>query len=214
MREAATGWLKAKPRNAGFAVVLSALLLTVPFGGLAAVPEEEAPRSEPGETVTAAPWEMTWERAIQGPELGGSFLLQEGRTHVLLLGELRTTSTETVPISDLRSSIVLHTPGLLDDTGTEVEAGSSPNFIYLYALDPTPQALTAVSPGLTYRVGLHLSTLGPAPEEIELELMGKARRRSSLEDVQVWADETSVGRVSVPVEGSGPVFENIWSLLP
>lgn len=211
---AALRWLRARPRNVGYAVVLAALLLTVPFGGLAAVPEEDAPRSEPGEAVAAAPWEITWERAIQGPELGGAFLAQEGLTHVLLLGELRTTFTETVPVGDLRTSIVLHTPGLRDDTGTEVEVGASPSFLHLYAVEPTPQPLTALSPGLSYRVGLHLTTAGPPPEQVEVELLAKTRRQSSLEDVQVWADPTSVGRVAVPVEASPPVFESIWSLLP
>lgn len=213
--DAARSWLTARPRNAGYAVVLAALALTVPFGGLAAAPEEQAPRTEAGEQVTAAPWEVTWDRAIYGPDLGG-LLGDQGTTHVLLTGELRTTHTETVTSRDFTSSVLLRTPGLIDDGGIEVEVGTAPLITYLYALEPTPQPLTAISPGLTYAFGMHLSM--PAgqtpPEEIELELQGKTYRLSSLDDSYLWADPVTVTTVSVPTERSGAIFESPWSLAP
>lgn len=216
MVRAAREWLTASPRHVGYVVVLAALLLTVPFGGLAAVPQDELPVTPAGEEVGAAPWRMTWERALHGPDLGGAFGPQEGTTHVLLVGRISTTADETVPVSDLRHSIVLRTGGLVDSTGREVEVGGAPSVVYLYGLEPTPQPLTGVSPGLTYPVGLHLTMPASAtvPGQIEVELLGKTRRRSSLEGVEIWTDEVPVSTVSVPTEASGPVFESVWSLAP
>lgn len=108
----ARSWLLASPRHVGYAVVLGALLLTVPFGGLAAAPEEELPVVAAGEPVTFAPWEVTLEKAIWGPDLGGSFgpsLADDGRQHVLILGTLRTAPgvTETLSTVELNGSLAV-----------------------------------------------------------------------------------------------------------
>ena len=215
MVAAARSWLTARPRNAGYAGVLAALALTVPFGGLAAAPQEQTPRTPAGEQVAIAPWEVTWDRAIYGPDLGG-VMGEEGAMHMLITGQLRTTHTETVPSRDLTSSVLMRTPGLIDDTGREVEVGAAPHITYLYVLEPTPQPLTAISPGLTYGFGMHLTM--PAgqspPEQIELELQGKTYRQSSLDDSYLWTDPVTVTTVSVPTQRSGPVFESPWSLAP
>lgn len=215
MIEGARSWLTAKPRNAGYAVVLAALALTIPFGGLTAAPQEEAPATEAGEQVAIAPWEVTWDRAIYGPDLGG-IMGDHGVTHVLLTGELRSTHTETITTRDFTSSVLLRTPGLMDDTGQEVEVGTAPNITSLYVVEPTPQPLTAISPGLTYGFGMHLTM--PAgqdpPEQIELELQGKTHRQSMLDDTFLWTDPVTVSTVSVPTQPSGPIFESPWSLAP
>lgn len=215
MTRAAGSWLTARPRNAGYAVVLAALALTIPFGGLAAAPQEEAPRTEAGTQVEIAPWEVTWDRAIYGPDLGG-VMGDQGVTHVLLTGQLRTTHTQTVPSRDFTDSVLLRTPGLLDDTGAEVEVGGAPSITYLYVVQPTPQPLTAISPGLTYDFGMHLRMPAGArpPEEIELELLGRTHRQSTLDDSLLWADPVTVTTVGVPTAPSGPVFDSPWSLAP
>ncbi|MFX0537578.1 hypothetical protein ACQBAT_01060 [Ornithinimicrobium sp. Y1847] len=53
--ERVRAWVTASPRNAGYAVALLALILTIPFGGLAAAPQEEQPVAEPGTEVAVAP---------------------------------------------------------------------------------------------------------------------------------------------------------------
>lgn len=213
--DAARSWLTARPRNAGYAVVLAALALTVPFGGLAAAPQEDAPHTEAGEQVSMAPWEVTWDTAIYGPELGG-VMGDQGTTHVLITGQLRTTHTETVPGRDFTTSVLLRTPGLIDDTGEEVELGTAPHIAYLYVVEPTPQPLTAISPGLTYDFGMHLTMAAgqTPPEEIELELQAKTHRQSSLDDGYLWTDPVTVTTVSVPTQRSGVIFESPWSLAP
>lgn len=218
---AARTWLLASPRHVGYAVVVAALLLTIPFGGLAAVPEEEVPLVAAGEPVSAAPWELTLEKAVWGPDLGGFFTATEGRQHLLVLGTLRTTAgaEATVPTSELGGSVVVRAVdgsdlGLGDSFGNPLEDGAFAPLGDVYSLEPTPQQLDAVPPGLAYDVALALTATGEIPEEIEVELSSKTLRLSSLDDTMIWADPAPVARVRVPTERSGPVFENVWDVAP
>ncbi|WP_122261943.1 hypothetical protein [Ornithinimicrobium cerasi] len=213
--EASVTWVLARPRNAGYAVVVAALLLTVPFGGLAAAPEDEPEAVTAGTTVRAAPWELTLERAVWGPELGGDFLEQEGVQHVLVLGTLRSTAGTTLSASELGSSVrIRDLPGAADAFGTPLEDGLLP-WDSLWTLEPATVSLRAVAPGLTYDVGLHLTTTEQTvPAEIQVELYSKTYRESSLEDTMLWTDERRTAVVTVPTRRSGPVYLSSWEVLP
>lgn len=208
-------WILAKPAHVGYVVVIAALLLTVPFGGLAAAPEEELQQVPAGSAATAAPWEITLDRAIYGPELGGSFVAGE-LTHVLLMGTLRNTSERTVPIADLEGSLhVSGLPGAADPLGTPLEDGAIDMSLGgLYDLRPTPIPLRALVPGLDYPIGIHLTTTnsGALPEAIEVTLSTKTYRQSSLDSSYLWADPVSTAVLRVPTERSGPVFPSVWEL--
>ncbi|SOC58421.1 hypothetical protein [Ornithinimicrobium cerasi] len=213
--EVSVTWVLARPRNAGYAVVVAALLLTVPFGGLAAAPEDEPDAVAAGTTVRAAPWELTLERAVWGPELGGDLPAAEGVQQVLVLGTLRSTAGTTLSSSELRGSLrVRDLPGAADAFGTPLEDGMLP-WDSLWTLEPATATLRAVAPGLTYDVGLHLTTTERTlPDQIEVEVFTKTHRQSSLEDTMLWTDEQRTAVVRVPTERSGPVYRSSWEVLP
>lgn len=216
---AARDWILARPRNAGYAVVVAALLLTVPFGGLEAA-EQEAIRQVPaGETADAAPWRITLEKAIHGPDLGSGFGPLEQGEHILILATLTTTDevTETTGASVLSGSLAVTAEGveLLDGYGSPLrEGGQIPLVGTLFTLEPTAQALSGVAPGLSYDVGIHLTTTDEVPDELRVELSTKTYRQSSVEEAMFWADETPSAVVMVPTEPSGPIFANPWALAP
>lgn len=216
MFSAVKKWLVASPRHVGYAAVGLVLLLTLPFGGLAATPEEEAPRHEAGETVDFAPWQLTVEKAIWGPDLGSPFFETEGRNHVLVLGQLATTASETLGVGELRDSLWVRAEGieLGDPYGNVLPDGQFSGTVSVHTTGRFAQALSAVSPGLTYDVALHLTTPDEMPETLELELATKTHRLSSLQDTMLWTDPVASATVVVPTERSGPVFENIWSVEP
>lgn len=207
----------ARPTHVGYAVVLAALALTIPFGGLAASPEEELSAQPPGTTVSAAPWEITLDRAIYGTDLGGTFYDDEQHTHVLLLGTLRTTATSTVPVADLEATLqVSGLPGLTNGFGEPVEDGVVPMGGNVYDLRPTPQAVQAIAPGLESPVAIHLTTTerGELPDELELSFWSKTYRESSLDSSYLWTDEVETARMTLPLEASGPIYRDIYELLP
>ena len=214
---AVKNWLVASPRNMGYAAVGLVLLLTLPFGGLAAMPTEEPPQHGPGETVDFAPWQLTVEKAIWGPDLGPPFFEKEGHNHVLVLGQLTTTSAETLSTGELRDSLWVRGDGIevADPFGNVLPDGRFPGALSVHAVDRYARALTAVSPGLTYDVALHLTTTAPQlPETLELEVATKTYRLSSLDDRMLWTDGTSSATITVPTERSGPVYANIYSEEP
>jgi hypothetical protein len=213
--EAVRDWVLASPRHAGYALALLALVVTVPFGGLAAAPADEPARRPAGTPVAAAPWELTLERALWGPELGGDFGPQDGLHHVVLVGTLRSTADSTLPASDLVGSVrVPGLPGAADGFGSPLEDGVLPSGT-LWTLEPATVNLGAVAPGLTYDVGLHLTTTADTvPAELEVEVYAKTYRQSSLESTMLWTDEERTAVVTVPAQRSGPVWVSSWEALP
>lgn len=219
MIQAVKKWLVASPQHLAYTGVALALLLTLPFGGLEAVSEEEKPPVEAGTEVSFAPWTATFEKAIWGPELGGVFRPLDGAQHLVVLGTLRTTEAvdETLLATELGTgSIVVRAEGieLLDGYGNPLKEGRVPSGMsLLYTTEPSTEMLTALAPGLTYQVALHLTTdAAQVPDTIELELAAKSRRMSSLEDIMLWTDPVHSATVVVPTERSGPVFKSVWEL--
>lgn len=212
---AVKNWLVASPRHVGYAAVGLVLLLTLPFGGLAAMPEEGLPEHGAGETVDFAPWRLTVEKAIWGPDLGAPFFEDEDYQHVLLLGQLTTTGAETLGVGELQDSLWVRGEGaeLGDHFGTALPDGRLSSTPAVYTVGRFAQQLNAVSPGLTYDVALHL-TADELPETLEVEVATKTHRLSSLEDTMLWTDEVVSATIVVPTERSGPVFDNIYSVEP
>ncbi|MGO0575624.1 hypothetical protein [Ornithinimicrobium panacihumi] len=224
MLQAAKDWVFASPRNAGTTAVVAALLVTVPFGGLAAVEEEDLPQRPVGEAVEFAPWTITLEKAIVGPDLGEGFLTIEGRQHILILGHLTTTAdvTETMSVGELRNSFYvsaedveladfagnpLSPGGTPPPEGTPTSGGTLPTTGTVHTLDPTVETLLSVPPGLGYDIGIHLTTTDPVPEQLRVDLWTKTHRQSSIEDTMLWTDEVPSATVMVPTERSGPVVD-------
>lgn len=219
MLQAAKDWVFASPRNAGTTAVIAALLLTVPFGGLEAVEEEELPDTPVGEAVEFAPWTITLEKALYGPDLGAGFSPVEERQHIFVLGHLTTTAdvTETVTVGELRDSFHISAEGaeLADFTGKPLTSGGTlPQVGTVYTLEPTPELLLSVPPGLGYDIGIHLTTTDPVPDQLRVDLWTKTHRLSSVEDTMLWTDEVPGATVMVPTERSGPVFLHAWELEP
>lgn len=212
-RGAVQDWVLASPRHAGYAVALLALALTVPFGGLAEAPAAEPAAVPAGAPVSAAPWELTLEKGVWGEDLGGDFTEQEGLRHVVLVGTLRSTADTTLPASDLVGTLrVRALAEAADGFGTPLEDGVLP-WGALWTLEPATVTLAAVAPGLTYDVGLHLTTTADTvPDRLEVEVYAKTYRESSLESTMLWTDEERTAVVTVPVERSGPRWVSTWEL--
>lgn len=214
--EAARAWLLASPRHVGYAVVLAALVLTIPFGGLRAAPQEELGRTPAGQPVAVAPFEITLEEAVHGQNLGGSFSAVEGRRHLLLRAKVRTTATETVTVSVLANALRMRTPGLATAYGTPLKEDGSLGLLAAYEVEPTPQVVSGISPGLTYdlAIALSLPADAPVPPTLEVELLTQTWRQSSLESTMIWTDEAPTTVVEVPTRARGQIFTSVWELAP
>lgn len=212
---AARAWLTKSPARGGYAVVGSLLLLSWPFGGWAPAEDEAPEATEPGTEVAAAPFTVTVERAVAGPDLGPPFrALDDGvdpaqadDQHVLLFLTVRNDSDRTLPAREL-------TTGLLEISGLDepVTVTGSPQadvtlWSEVYTDHEQPQTLVGLGPGLEHRVVLHQPASGPAPEALTVEIHARTYRQSTLDDTMLWADPTPVTTVTVPVEtASSPLY--------
>lgn len=207
-------WLKAwatkKPANAGTALLVVVLIISLPFGGWRPAAQDEIPQVQAGEAVTAAPFEIRILDAVYGEDLGGH-LSPEGfhdARHVMVVLSLRNTSDLTLSLLDLRDSLTIS--GLPEPAGAgggpEDEPGQG--WSTVLDVDGPPQALSGLAPGMDYIVGLHHRTLATdeALSEVELtvSLSAKTYRQQSVSDLYRWMDPTLVATVSVPLRVSGP----------
>lgn len=216
---AAREWLTDSPAHLGYAVVATVLLLTWPFGGWAPA-AEPVTTAEVGQEVSAAPYTLTVERAVAGPDLGYPFTLldsginpdQVDDQHVLLMLSVRNDSGETLPVRDVVSDL-LSVSGLAEPV-TSTGQPQPPVSLWSTAYETTgehPQLVGALGPGLTYRLVLAQPVSGVAPEELEVEIFSRTYRQSSLEDTMLWADPVLVSTVRVPVERPAePLFRAPW----
>lgn len=100
-------WATASPANFGSAAIVAVLAVSLPFGGWREAEEEPLSTPAPGTKVTAAPFEVTVERAVHGTDLGG-FLTEPftpGARHVVVELTLRNTSDQTLMATDLRQLV-------------------------------------------------------------------------------------------------------------
>ncbi|MGD8149960.1 hypothetical protein [Ornithinimicrobium sp. Y1694] len=135
---------------------------------------------------------------------------------MLIFGTLRSTSTDTLPISDLDGSIrIPDLPDAVSAFGTPLREGMLGRIDVVYTVDPTPQVLTAVAPGLTYDVVFAVGTTErDLPDTLAVELWAKTYRISSIEERMIWTDDTLSTVVELPLSPSGVLFQPIWELQP
>lgn len=213
LTERAKTWLTASPRNAGYAVIVAALLLTIPFGGLAAAPQPD-PVSAPGETIAADPWEITLERVIYGRELGGTWLEPfDESQHVVVLATVRNTTDTTLLASELdRSLYIRGLPEGLDGLGSPLEDGRIRPQSSIYTLEPMTGELSALAPGITYEVGISLRTMSrTVPDEVQIEVHKKTYRLASIEERMLWTDEELLTVVTLPTERvTSRIFQHFY----
>lgn len=211
---AAKDWLTDSPAHVGYAAVGLVLLLSWPFGGWEPA-QEESKAAEVGAEVSAAPFTVSVERAVAGPDLGPPFWPlangvnpdQDDDQHLVLFLTLRNDSDATLLVSDLGL-------GLIEVRGVEepVTSTGAPQpdvtaWGEVYVGHEQPQSLSALGPGLEYEIVLHQAVSGEAPEELEVDLYSRIYRQSSLDDSMLWTDGVLTTTVTVPVETSPtPIF--------
>lgn len=200
-------WLTASPANAGTALLVLILLVSLPFGGWRPAAPDVLAQADPGEPVTAAPYELVVERAIYGPELGGELRNEDylDGQHVLLLLRIRNTSDETLTVLDLRSTIeVRGLPEPLSLAGTPQDPRTA--WASAYDVHDSPIELAGLGPGMDYVIGLHQRTAAPdsaLPETLTVQISSQTYRQMSIADEYRWADPVPVATVVVPLDPAG-----------
>lgn len=210
----ALGWLRAwatkSPKNLGTVALVLILVLSLPFGGWRPAEPDEVPAKPPGVKVVAAPFEVTVERAVYGPDLGGALFEESYNTsqHVLVLVRVRNTSDDTLTSLDLRTSISVS--GIPEPAGVSDEPEESrQGWVSMFDASGPPDTLSGLGPGMDYVLGLHQRTLAPDAEldetELTVTLSGKTYRQLSVADTFGWVDPATTATVTVPLQRSEPL---------
>lgn len=203
-RARARTWATATPYRLPFAVALVGLVISAPFGGWRTAESETLPVVAATETVEAAPFEITLERAYYSPQPSPDFPeLPPGQQYVVVIGTVTarhdasvpgTLLTEAVTISDLTD--------LIDGYGEPVESADAEPDVYS-AQDST--LLRQIGPDLTYDIGLVYRTAATdLPDEVTLALSGYTWREDSFTREQDWRDPSQQAVVSVPLAAQEP----------
>ncbi|WP_454300444.1 hypothetical protein [Salana multivorans] len=198
-------WIAERPLpQLGLAAAVVVVAATAAWGGFEPVEGTGAAPAElkPGETATAAPLEITLERARWIDELPGAYLSDPDNRWIALVGTIENTDDATYLLP--QQSLVVSGADGLDPAGLATRAiGIQPNDL-LVVTDAS--RLSAAQPGLTYEVVFLVEQDGtlPPPEEITVELLGRTEREDTLSRQMSWLDPTVVASITLPVsEASG-----------
>lgn len=188
------GSLSTKQLGGGAALL--ALLASAFFGGLEET-QEDVPVAEPGEAITADPFEVTISRAATAVSLTEQIPDSVNGRYLLVFVQVTNLSDAPVGLSDLTEVVRLESvPGLLTADGTEIASERAAPVPY-HADDSS--RLGVVSPGMSYHVAFlwEQAAGAPAPTELTLEVYAQTWTESSLQEQ--WSWEQPVVTATVPV---------------
>lgn len=161
------------------------------FGGLAAAAPDGPAELTAGEQVSAAPFDLTIERARWVSDLGEDVATPRGR-YVALVATVENTSDHPVHVGTLSDAVRLkdvegiYTTSFEDTTGPSEDA--DPQVLLLS--DGT--SLSPVAPGLTFEVVLlwDQSTAVEPPTEVGVVVNAQTWRTSRIDEQEYWFDAT------------------------
>ncbi len=188
-------------RNLGALGAGLVLVSTAAFGGL-----EPAETPGPagfgfGDTVHAAPIDVTVDRVtwVDGP-IPGIYLTDDANRWIGVVATVRTDHTTSL------SSEPSQAVGLAGVEGLVAEPGAGDVVLSTdQVLMADTSRLSPMQPGLTYEVVFLFEQDGaaPPPEEIEVVLYGHTWRADSFDGTFGWKDPAVVARATLPARVGG-----------
>ncbi|WP_258723854.1 hypothetical protein [Cellulomonas sp. NS3] len=180
-------------RNLGVGGAIALLAATAAFGGLEPAASPTLPDVEVGETVVAAPFELTVDKVLWVDELPGAYLSEDGNRWLALTATVTSTADRTVTGVTLRDALgLVGVDGLVGEptAGTD-RVLSSQRLLLADGSDLSP-----VQPGLEYEVVFLFEQDGsvPPPEQVTVQAVGQTWRPSSLDTGFGWFDPTVVAQ--------------------
>jgi len=173
-----------------------ALAVSAAFGGFTPVKQAE-PVLKVGEVNAGTPWNVK----ITSVRLVGSLepqaRLEDKTDHWLaVIAEVEITDVESR--SDIRDIILLNgVQGILHDEFN----GDGPEFSRDLLITSDGSRVTTLHPGLTEKVAFLWEQKGDVvPTQVEVQIMGKTHRKSTLTDMMEWLDLAPRAVLTVPVE--------------
>ncbi len=189
-------------RNLGALGAGAILLATAAFGGLepALTPGDAA--FGLGDTVRAAPLDVTVDRVTWlDEELPGIYLTDDENRWI---GVVATVSTDSSASLSSEPSYAVGLAGVEGLLGEPVDgAGTVLSRDQLLMADAS--RLSPMQPGLTYEVVFLFEQDGdaPPPDEVQLVLFGHTWRADSFDGTSGWKDPAPVARATVPARAAG-----------
>jgi len=198
-------------RNLGVGVTVIVLGVTALFGGLADA-DVEVPRVagvRAGETVHAAPYDITIRKVIWVDELPNVYPAEKGNRWLAVTATVvNTHDVSLFGAVELRHALALSdVEGLVEKPVGEVgDAATSTGRVessYRKVLADTTD-LNPVSPGIPYEMVFlfeQRKSVEPPPE-VTVQIVGHTWRQNSLDASMGWFDPTVVARSTLPMAES------------
>jgi len=182
---------------AGVAAVV--VLASAPFGGLATAEPTGPAELEAGETVHAAPFDISIDRLRWSDDLG---LDEEVRGRYLVaVATLENTSDHPVYATTIAETVRLRgLDGLFTGRRGEETVPSAEAVPQVLVLADA-SLLSSASPGLAYEVAFvwEQDESQPLPSEVTVEVASRTWRASRIDDQEAWFDPTVTHTGTFPV---------------
>lgn len=184
-------------RNLGALGAGAILLATAAFGGLEPAETPGDATVQLGETVHAAPLDITVDRVtwLEG-ELPGAYLTDDENRWIGVVATVSTDHSASLSSEPAYAMGLAGVEGLVGELVDGVDAVLSADQLLM----ADASRLAPMQPGLTYEVVFLFEQDGdaPPPEEVELVLFGHVWRADSFDGTFGWKDPAPVARAAVP----------------
>ncbi len=190
-------------RNLGVVGAGLVLLATAAFGGLEPAEDGGMTTFAFGDTVRAAPLDVTVDHVswVDGP-LPGVYLTDDANRWIGVVATVRTDHDASLSSEPSQTVALAGVDGLVGDPVEGTDAVLSSDQVLM----ADTSRLSPMQPGLDYDVVFLFEQDGdaPAPEEVEIVLFGHTWREDSLEGgYSAWRDPEPVARTTVPARPGG-----------
>lgn len=198
-------WVTASPANLGSALLVAALVGSLPFGGWRAASGDEVAQVAVGQPVEADPFRITVQEARYGEDLGGALRQNytEGLQHVIVIVTLHNVSDATLRTSELRDTITIEgLPDPVDLLGDPVEEQHRWVNEVFEMVDDQPDVLAAYGPGMDYTLAFSQRTSATPeemPETLTVTLDRRTYKQRTISKEFAWQDPAPVAEVTVPL---------------
>jgi hypothetical protein len=173
-----------------------ALAISAAFGGFAHVGQAE-PTVKVGEVNAGTPWNVKITSVRLVGSLEPQVSLADKADHWLaVIAEVEITDVESH--GDIRDIILLNgVPGIVHD---DFNVGED-EFAREVVITSDGTRVQALHPGLTEKVAFLWEQKPDAlPKQVEVRIMGKTHRKSSITDMMEWLDYAPRAVLTAPVE--------------